>query len=37
VLTIWAALPAALVVVFGGIYLADRMRGGYRVERIHGA
>jgi MFS family permease len=34
VLTIWAALPAGLVVIFGALYLADRIRGGYRVERI---
>ena len=37
VLSIWAALPAALVVIFGVIYLTDRVRGGYRVERIGGA
>jgi fucose permease len=34
VLSIWAALPAALVVIFAAIYLTDRVRGGYRVERI---
>ena len=36
VLSIWAVLPAALAVIFTGIYLADRLRGGYRVERIGG-
>lgn len=34
VLSIWAILPAALTAVFAGIYLRDRMAGGYRVERI---
>lgn len=34
VLSIWAGLPVALVVIFGAIYLRDRMSGGYRVERI---
>jgi len=34
VLSIWALLPAALVVIFTVIYLADRARGGYRIERI---
>jgi fucose permease len=34
VLSIWAALPAILVVIFAGLYLADRVRGGYRIERI---
>jgi fucose permease len=34
VLSIWAVLPAALVVIFTAIYLMDRLRGGYRVERI---
>ena len=34
VLSIWAVLPAALVVIFTVIYLMDRMRGGYRIERI---
>jgi fucose permease len=34
VLSIWAVLPAALVVIFTVIYLRDRMRGGYRIERI---
>jgi hypothetical protein len=27
-------LPAILVVIFGSIYLSDKARGGYRVERI---
>jgi fucose permease len=34
VLSIWAVLPAALALIFGAIYAADRVRGGYRVERI---
>lgn len=34
VLSIWAALPAALIVIFTCIYLRDRLSGGYRVERI---
>jgi fucose permease len=34
VLSIWAALPAALIVIFTAIYLRDRVRGGYVVERI---
>jgi MFS family permease len=34
VLSIWAALPAALIVIFTGIYLRDKVRGGYAVERI---
>ena len=34
VLSIWAVLPAALVVIFTVMYLADRVRGGYRIERI---
>jgi MFS family permease len=34
VLSIWAVLPASLVVIFAAIYLTDRVRGGYRVERI---
>ena len=34
VLSIWAALPAVLVAIFTAIYLMDRLRGGYRVERI---
>jgi MFS family permease len=34
VLSIWAALPAALTVIFACIYQRDRMQGGYRVERI---
>jgi MFS family permease len=34
VLSIWAVLPAALVVIFAGMYLRDRLAGGYRVERI---
>jgi len=34
VLSIWAALPAALVLIFSAIYLSDRLKGGYRIERI---
>ena len=34
VLSMWAVLPAALVVIFTVMYLADRVRGGYRIERI---
>ena len=34
VLSIWAILPAALVVIFTIIHRADRLRGGYRIERI---
>jgi MFS family permease len=37
VLSIWAVLPAALIVIFTGIYLRDRVSGGYRVERIAAA
>jgi fucose permease len=37
VLSIWAVLPAALVVIFAGMYLRDRLAGGYRVERISAA
>jgi MFS family permease len=34
VLAVWALLPVALFVIFGLIYLADRAKGGYRVEQI---
>jgi MFS family permease len=34
VLPMWAILPAALTVIFLMIVLADRAKGGYRVERI---
>jgi MFS family permease len=34
VLSIWAVLPATLIVIFTAIYLRDRLTGGYRVERI---
>lgn len=34
VLMIWAALPAALVVIFAGIHMRDRLGGGYRIERL---
>jgi MFS family permease len=36
VLSIWAVLPVGLAVIFAGIYLSDKMRGGYRVEQIGG-
>ena len=34
VLSIWAILPAALAVIFTIMYRVDRLRGGYRIERI---
>ena len=34
VLSIWAALPVGLTIIFTAMWLSDRMRGGYRVERI---
>jgi len=34
VLAYWALLPCVLVVIFGGIYLYDRNRGGYAVEKL---
>jgi MFS family permease len=34
VLSIWAALPAMIIVIFTAIYLRDRVGGGYRIERI---
>jgi MFS family permease len=34
VLPIWAVLPVVLTVVFGGLALADRARGGYRAEQL---
>jgi MFS family permease len=34
VLPMWALLPAILTVIFLFIYLSDRARGGYRIERI---
>jgi nitrate/nitrite transporter NarK len=34
VLSIWAILPAVLALIFMALYLSDRVRGGYRVERI---
>jgi MFS family permease len=36
VLAYWALLPAVLVAIFGGIYLYDRRRGGYTVEKLPG-
>ena len=32
--SIWAILPAVLALIFTALYLSDRVRGGYRVERI---
>jgi len=34
VLSIWAILPVVVALIFTGIYLSDRVRGGYRIERI---
>lgn len=34
VLPIWSALPVVLIVIFGAIYLYDRSRGGYKVEKL---
>jgi MFS family permease len=34
VLSIWAILPAVLALIFTALFLSDRVRGGYRVERI---
>jgi MFS family permease len=34
VLSIWAILPVVVAAIFTGIYLSDRLRGGYRIERI---
>lgn len=34
VLAYWALLPCVLVVIVGGIYLYDRNRGGYAVEKL---
>ena len=34
VLSIWAILPVGLAAIFMGLYLSDRLRGGYRIERI---
>jgi len=34
VLAIWAILPVVVAMIFTGIFLTDRRRGGYRVERI---
>jgi len=36
VLSIWAILPIVVALIFAAIFLSDRMRGGYRVERIGG-
>jgi MFS family permease len=36
VLPTWALLPAALCVVFVLIWLADRAKGGYRIEHLEG-
>ncbi len=34
VLAIWSALPVILLIVFGALYLADRAKGGYKIEKI---
>ena len=34
VLPIWAILPVVISIVFFLIYLSDRAKGGYRVEKI---
>jgi MFS family permease len=34
VLPIWSALPLVLVAIFGAIYLYDRSRGGYKIEKL---
>jgi MFS family permease len=34
VLSIWAVLPVGLIVIFTGIYIRDRMSGGYRIEHL---
>jgi fucose permease len=34
VLAYWALLPCIVAVVFGAVYLFDRTRGGYAVERL---
>lgn len=34
VLSYWALLPCVVAAIFGGIYLFDRSRGGYAVERL---
>jgi hypothetical protein len=36
VLAYWALLPVVLIGIFGAIYLQDRARGGYAVERLPG-
>ena len=36
-LQFWAILPAILFVVFGLVYLYDRSKGGYQVERLSAA
>jgi MFS family permease len=34
VLPMWAILPVSLTIVFVGIYLGDRAKGGYRIESV---
>jgi fucose permease len=34
VLAYWAVLPCVVVAIFAGIYLYDRTRGGYAVEKL---
>lgn len=35
-LQVWAILPVVIFVVFGLVYLSDKARGGYKIERIGG-
>jgi hypothetical protein len=35
-LQFWAALPVVLCIVFAVVYLNDKARGGYQVERLEG-
>jgi hypothetical protein len=37
VLAYWALLPCVVAAIFGAIYVYDRNRGGYAVERLPGA
>jgi len=36
VLAYWGLLPTLRVLIFGGIYVYDRARGGYTVEKLRG-
>lgn len=33
-LQIWAILPVVLVIVFGLVYLSDKAKGGYQIEKL---